>query len=94
MASKAGAIGVIGVYPEAAETFPIGKLLGKNLTLRAGNCNHRKYIPMLVEKVRTGAIDPTAVVTQRQPLDSVLDAYQAFDTRQPGWLKVELQAAQ
>ena len=29
--------------------------MNKNLTLKMGNCNHRKYIPQLVELVRTGA---------------------------------------
>lgn len=92
--AKAGTVAVVGVYPEAAQIFPIGRLMGKNLTLRAGNCNHRKYMPLLLEKIRTGAIHPTEVITQEQPLESVVDAYKAFDTRQPGWLKVELQTAQ
>jgi threonine dehydrogenase-like Zn-dependent dehydrogenase len=30
------------------------------------------------------------VLTQQEPLTSVIDAYKAFDTRQPGWVKVEL----
>jgi threonine dehydrogenase-like Zn-dependent dehydrogenase len=30
------------------------------------------------------------VVTQHQGLESVIDAYKAFDERRPGWLKVEL----
>jgi threonine dehydrogenase-like Zn-dependent dehydrogenase len=55
-----------------------------------GICNHRKYIPHLIELIRSGAFDPTSIVTQQEPLISVIDAYKAFDTRQPGWLKVEL----
>jgi threonine dehydrogenase-like Zn-dependent dehydrogenase len=43
--------------------------------------------------VRTGAIDPTRVLTQREPIGSAIDAYKAFDTRQPGWIKVELTPA-
>jgi threonine dehydrogenase-like Zn-dependent dehydrogenase len=30
------------------------------------------------------------VLTQREPVTGALEAYQAFDTRQPGWIKVEL----
>ena len=44
--------------------------------------------------VRTGVIDPTRILTQREPLTDVIAAYQAFDKRQPGWIKVELQPAQ
>ncbi len=45
---------------------------------------------MLLELVRTGAIDPSQFLTQLYPITSVMEAYKAFDTRQPGWIKVEL----
>jgi len=45
------------------------------------------------ELVQNGTIDPTQVLTQVEPLTSALEAYKAFDTRQPGWIKVELQPA-
>jgi threonine dehydrogenase-like Zn-dependent dehydrogenase len=64
--------------------------MNKNLTLQMGNCNHRKYIPELVDMVKSGVIDPMEVLTQREPLTSVIEAYKAFDERQPGWIKVEL----
>lgn len=70
--------------------FPIGKAMNKNLTIQMGNCNHRKYIPKLVNLVRNGTVTPSRILTQREPLTSVLDAYKAFDQRQPGWVKVEL----
>jgi threonine dehydrogenase-like Zn-dependent dehydrogenase len=70
--------------------FPLGESLNKNLTINMGNCNHRKYIPELVELVRAGAIDPTNLVTELEGISTAIDAYKAFDERQPGWLKVEL----
>jgi threonine dehydrogenase-like Zn-dependent dehydrogenase len=88
--AKAGQLAIIGVYPPTATTFPIGQAMNKNLTVRMGNCNHRKYLPELIELVRTGAFDPGSVLTQVEALDSALDAYAAFDARAPGWLKVEL----
>jgi len=88
--AKAGTLSIIGVYPPSDTFFPIGSAMNKNLTIRMGNCNHRKYIPDLVELVRTGAFDPTNVITKREGMDSVIDAYKEFDLRQPGWLKVEL----
>lgn len=88
--AKAGTLAIIGVYPPSDTSFPIGVAMNKNLTIRMGNCNHRKYIPRLVELIRSGAFDPRSIVTQHQPLDSVIEAYKAFDTRQQGWLKVEL----
>jgi threonine dehydrogenase-like Zn-dependent dehydrogenase len=92
--AKAGTLAIIGVYPPTATTFPIGKAMNKNLTLKMGNCNHRKYIPRLLQLIRMGAIDPTRILTRQEPLSDAVDAYKAFDTRQPGWLKVELQPMQ
>jgi len=68
--------------------------MNKNLTVNMGNCNHRKYIPLLMDLVQGGEIDPFNVLTQLEPLTSALDAYKAFDARQPGWIKVELAPAQ
>jgi threonine dehydrogenase-like Zn-dependent dehydrogenase len=87
---KAGTIGVIGVFPPQAMSFPIGALQQRNLTVKGGNCNHRRYIPTLVGLVATGALDPTEILTQREPATGAIEAYEAFDQRQPGWIKVEL----
>jgi threonine dehydrogenase-like Zn-dependent dehydrogenase len=87
---KAGTLSIIGVYPPEMQNFPIGKAMNKNLTVKMGNCNHRKYIPMLVDMVKAGEIDPVSVLTQIEPMTNVIDAYKAFDTRKPGWIKVEL----
>lgn len=87
---KAGTLSVIGVYPPTMQSFPTGEAMNKNLTVRMGNCNHRRYVPMLVDLVRSGAVDPEKVLTHRGPMMNALDAYKAFDTRQPGWIKVEL----
>ncbi len=88
--AKAGTLSIVGVYPPTDTTFPIGAAMNKNLTIRMGNCNHRAYIPKLVEYVRAGAIDPEAILSKVEPLTDVIDAYRQFDKRQPGWLKVML----
>ncbi|UPG87791.1 glutathione-dependent formaldehyde dehydrogenase [Luteibacter aegosomatis] len=89
--AKAGTISIIGVYPPSDTMFPIGAAMNKNLTVRMGNCNHRKYVPMLVELVRSGQMVPTKILTQREPMGHAIEAYERFDHRQPGWIKVELE---
>jgi threonine dehydrogenase-like Zn-dependent dehydrogenase len=91
--AKAGTLSVIGVYPQSARWFPIGQAMNKNLTVKMGNCPHRRYLPKLLDLVRSGAVDPAKILTHKQPLGSVIDAYKAFDQRQPGWIKVELEPA-
>ena len=88
--AKAGTLGIIGVYPPSAQSFPIGQAMNKNLSINAGNCNHRAYIPQLVEMVRIGRIDPLQVLTKVEPLTDAIDAYQHFDKRESGWIKTEL----
>jgi threonine dehydrogenase-like Zn-dependent dehydrogenase len=45
----------------------------------------------LVRLARTGALDPARLLSHKEPLAAAIEAYRAFDTRQPGWLKVELE---
>lgn len=89
-AAKAGTLCIVGVYPQPMKRFPIGAAMNKNLTMQMGNCNHRRYMPELLDLVETGTIDPTLVLTQREPLSSAIEAYRMFDKRCPGWIKVEL----
>jgi threonine dehydrogenase-like Zn-dependent dehydrogenase len=88
--AKAGTQAIIGVYPPTTSGYPIGEAMGKNLTLRMGDCNHRRYIPRLVDLVASGAFDPTQLLTQVEPMSDVIEAYKAFDRRDAGWIKVEL----
>jgi len=90
--AKAGTVSIIGVYGEV-DSFPIGNAMEKNLTLTMGNCNHRRYIPRLVELVRSGSLNPAEILTQREPMTSVIEAYKSFDKRRPGWIKVKLESA-
>ncbi len=88
--AKAGTLSIIGVYGDASRVFPIGAAMNKNLTIKMGNCNHRKYIPRLIELVLARAIDPASILTQQEPLTHALEAYKRFDTRAESWIKVEL----
>ena len=91
--AKAGTLAIIGVYPPSLQSFPIGQAMHKNLSIQMGKCNHRAYIPLLIDLVQSGAIDPSQVVTQHERMTDAIEAYKAFDTRQPGWIKVELATA-
>jgi threonine dehydrogenase-like Zn-dependent dehydrogenase len=89
--AKAGSIGVVGLYPRGMSSFPFGEAMAKNLTVKAGDCNHRRYLPQLLAMVSSGAVDPSILLTEDEPMTDMLDAYHEFDRREPGWLKVALQ---
>ncbi|ABW14747.1 Alcohol dehydrogenase GroES domain protein [Parafrankia sp. EAN1pec] len=88
--AKAGTLGIIGVYPPTDRFFPIGTAMNKNLTINMGNGNHPRYIPKLLDMVESGVVHPQKMVTQHEPMRDVLAAYEEFDLRRPGWLKVAL----
>ncbi|MGI4827540.1 MAG: zinc-dependent alcohol dehydrogenase [Janthinobacterium lividum] len=89
--AKAGTMSIIGVYPPPLKSFPIGMAMNKNLTLRMGNCNHRKYLPHLIDLVRSGVFHPEQFFTEKVPMVSAIDAYRHFDQHDHGWLKVKLE---
>jgi threonine dehydrogenase-like Zn-dependent dehydrogenase len=89
--AKAGTVSIIGVYSAPLQHFPIEQVLEKNLTVKAGNCNHRRYLPEMVGLVRSGVIRPEQFLTQREPITSAVDAYRTFDRHERGWLKVKLE---
>ena len=90
MLAKAGTHAIIGVYSGKSTTYPIGEATSKNLTIKMGDCNHRRYIPKLLELVASGSFDPAQVLTNVEPMSDVLEAYKAFDKREEGWIKVAL----
>ena len=89
--AKAGTIGIIGVYPPQHESFPIGTAMNRNLTIKLGNCNHRRYVPGLLSRIVAGGADPTTILSQQEGMPTALEAYEAFDRREPGWTKVTLE---
>ena len=89
--AKAGTISIIGVYPPTMDSFPIGAAMNRNLTIKMGNAEHRRYIPQLLDLVAAGLVDPATVLTQEVPLAwSALEAYETFDQREAGWIKTVL----
>lgn len=88
--AKAGTLAIVGVYSDNSESFPIGAAMNKNLTIKMGNCPHRRYIPELIELTASGRIDPADILTNSVALDNAVDAFKAFDERKAGWTKVAL----
>lgn len=89
--AKAGTIGMIGVYPPPVNHFPIGQAMNKNLVLKMGNAEHRRYIPGLLDLVASGLVDPSRVLTQETGLSTdAIEAYEHFDRRDEGWIKTVL----
>jgi threonine dehydrogenase-like Zn-dependent dehydrogenase len=87
-----GRISVIGVYGGFVDKFPLGSLMNRSLTLRTGQCHVQKYMPMLLEKIQNGDIDPSFVISHTLPLSDAPRGYEMFLNKVDNCEKVVLKA--
>lgn len=87
---KGGTVVLIGVYGPPWNIVPIGTAMNKNLTLRMGQCNTRRYMPHLLEHIRSGRVDAKAIISHRFPLDQAPHAYEIFASKADSCRKVVL----
>src|SRR3954447_26544018 len=79
VARPGATVGFVGV-PHGIE-LPLRRMFGKNIGLAGGVAPVRTYLPDLLERVTSGAIDPGMVFDSTMPLDDVAEAYRAMDER-------------
>ena len=85
-----GVVSVIGVYGGLVDKFPMGPVVNRGLTIRAGQCHVHRYLRPLLERVRNGDIDPSFVVTHRLGLEDAPRGYELFKHKQDDCVKVVL----
>jgi threonine dehydrogenase-like Zn-dependent dehydrogenase len=90
---KGGTVSIAGVYGGWSDKIPLGALMNKGLTIKTGQTHVHRYVPELLEHIRSGKIDPSFVVTHRMPLSQAPEAYELFRTKQDGCIKVVLDPA-
>jgi threonine dehydrogenase-like Zn-dependent dehydrogenase len=88
-----GIVSVIGVYGGFLDTFPMGAIVNRSLTLRSGQTHVQRYMRPLLERIQRGEIDPSFVITHRMPLEEAAHGYDIFLNKEDGCEKVVLKAA-
>lgn len=89
-AGKGTTVSIVGVYGGLSDKFPLGFAFNKGLTFRMGQAHVQKYVPMLMEKIVAGAIDPSEIITHRMKLDEAPEGYKKFRDKEDGCVKVVL----
>jgi len=84
---KGGTVSIVGVYGPTGNMVPMGNVVNKALTLRAGQASVKRLLPRLIEHVQAGRIDPKALVTHRVPLEDIAEAYHVFSSKREGCIK-------
>jgi threonine dehydrogenase-like Zn-dependent dehydrogenase len=90
---KGGTVSIPGVYGGLSDKIPLGALMNKALTIKTGQTHVHRYVPELLDHIRSGRIDPSFVVTHRLPLTEAPHAYKMFREKQDGCIKVVLDPA-
>jgi threonine dehydrogenase-like Zn-dependent dehydrogenase len=87
-----GTVSVIGAYGGYIDFFPIGSIMNRSLTIKAGQCHVQRYMQPLLEHIQNGDIDPTFIITHTLPLDQAPYGYDIFKNKRDNCEKVVLKA--
>jgi threonine dehydrogenase-like Zn-dependent dehydrogenase len=87
-----GTVSVIGAYGGYIDRFPMGSIMNRSLTIKAGQCHVQRYMQPLLEHIQNGDIDPTFVITHTLPLDQAPHGYDIFKNKRDNCEKVVLKA--
>jgi threonine dehydrogenase-like Zn-dependent dehydrogenase len=87
-----GRLSVIGVYGGFVDNFPMGSLMNRSLTMRTGQCHVQKYMPILLDRIQNGDIDPSFVISHTMPLSEAPKGYEMFLNKVDNCEKVVLKA--
>jgi threonine dehydrogenase-like Zn-dependent dehydrogenase len=87
-----GIVSVIGAYGGFIDKFPMGSVMNRSLTIRAGQCHVQKYIRPLLERIERGDIDPSFIITHRMRLEDAPRGYEMFLDKRDHCEKVVLSA--
>jgi len=89
---RGGTVSLSGVYGGTADPLPMMVLFDKQIQLRMGQANVRRWVPDVLPLL-TGEGDPLRVesfATHRRPLSEAPEAYEAFQQKKDGTVKVLL----
>ncbi len=88
---RGGTVSVIGVYAGGADPMPMATMFDKQIQLRMGQANVKKWVPdimpLLVDEDPLGVDD---FATHRLPLADAAEAYKIFQKKQDGAIKIVL----
>lgn len=87
---RGGVVSVLGVYPTTYDNFPVGQFFDKGIILKGGQAPAHKHIDKLLEYVVNDRVKLDDIITHRMPLSEISKAYDIFDKKEDGCVKVVL----
>jgi threonine dehydrogenase-like Zn-dependent dehydrogenase len=89
---RGGTISLSGVYGGEADPLPMLTMFDKQIQLRMGQANVKKWVPEILPLLTDD--DPLGVetfATHKLPLEQAADAYEVFQKKQDGAIKILFQ---
>ena len=90
---RGGTVSLSGVYAGDADVMPMKTLFDKQVSIRMGQCNVKRWIDDILPIVEDPS-DPLGVMdltTHRVPLEQAPEMYDIFQKKEDGCIKVVLQ---
>ncbi|MTK02914.1 zinc-dependent alcohol dehydrogenase [Micromonospora sp. CP22] len=88
---RGGTVSISGVYGGEVDPLPLMEMFDRGIQLRMGQCHVRRWtdeiIPLLTDEDPLGVTD---LMTHRLPLEQAPQAYEMFQQKQDGCVKVVL----
>ena len=79
---------IVALY-DRPQVLPLPDMYGKNLTFKTGGVDGCDCAEIL-RLIEAGEIDTTPLITHRYPLDRIAEAYDLFENRRDGAIKVAI----
>lgn len=89
MCARPNAVVTVVALYDQPQTLPLPDMYGKNLTFKTGGvdgCDCEEIISLIEQ----GKIDTTPLITHRYPLSQIETAYEIFESKKDGVIKIEI----
>ena len=83
-----GIVSIVGVYGGPLDNLPMGSAINRGLTFRMAQTPVQRYLPLLMERIQKGEIDPSFVISHRATLEEGPELYKTFRDKKDGCTKV------
>ncbi|SCF44341.1 zinc-dependent alcohol dehydrogenase [Micromonospora mirobrigensis] len=84
---KGGTVVVLGTFSGFVDTFPLGSVMQKGLTLHGARQHGQRYIPMLLRLMARDQLTTEHLATHRLPLEQGPAGYELFRDRADGCVR-------
>lgn len=85
-----GTVSIVGVYGGFLDKVPMGSAINRGLTFRMAQTPVQHYLPILMDRIVRGEIDPSFVITHVAGLEDGPALYDTFREKKDGCIKVVL----